>query len=66
MVDATIIAALSSTKNAGATHDPEMKQTRKGRNWHFGMKPHVRSGPTRYRGYSESDRRQRSRHHPPA
>ena len=39
--DATIIAAPSSTKNASATRDPEMKQTRKGRNWHFGMKLHI-------------------------
>ena len=41
IVDATIIAAPSSTKNASASRDPEMKQTRKGRNWHFGMKLHV-------------------------
>ena len=41
IVDATIIAAPSSTKNAGASRDPEMKQTRKGRNWFFGMKLHV-------------------------
>jgi len=41
IVDATIIAAPSSTKNAAATRDPEMKQTRKGRNWYFGMKLHV-------------------------
>jgi len=41
LVDATIIAAPSSTKNASATRDPEMKQTRKGRNWHFGMKLHI-------------------------
>jgi len=41
IVDATIIAAPSSTKNARATRDPEMKQTRKGRNWHFGMKLHT-------------------------
>jgi transposase, IS5 family len=41
IVDATIIAAPSSTKNASATRDPEMKQTRKGRNWYFGMKLHV-------------------------
>src|SRR5262252_9613555 len=34
IVDATIIAAPSSTKNAAATRDPEMKQTRKGRNWY--------------------------------
>jgi IS5 family transposase len=41
IVDATIIAAPSSTKNATATRDPEMKQTRKGRNWYFGMKLHI-------------------------
>src|SRR6266571_1521347 len=41
IVDATIIAAPSSTKNASATRDPEMKQTSKGRNWHFGMKLHI-------------------------
>ncbi len=41
IVDATIIAAPSSTKNATATRDPEMKQTRKGGSWHFGMKLHV-------------------------
>lgn len=41
IVDATIIAAPSSTKNATATRDPEMKQTRKGKNWHFGMKLHI-------------------------
>jgi hypothetical protein len=41
IVDATIIAAPSSTKNATATRDPEMKQARKGRNWHFGMKLHI-------------------------
>jgi transposase, IS5 family len=41
IVDATIIAAPSSTKNASTTRDPEMKQTRKGKTWHFGMKLHV-------------------------
>ena len=41
IVDATIIAAPSSTKNATAARDPEMKQTRKGKHWHFGMKLHV-------------------------
>jgi IS5 family transposase len=41
IVDATIIAAPSSTKNASAARDPEMKQTQKGRNWHFGMKLHI-------------------------
>jgi transposase, IS5 family len=41
IVDATIIAAPSSTKNAAQARDPEMKQTRKGTTWHFGMKLHV-------------------------
>src|ERR1700676_2124226 len=41
IVDATILRAPSSTKNASATRDPEMKQTRKGKNWHFGMKLHI-------------------------
>lgn len=41
IVDATIIAAPSSTKNASGARDPEMKQTRKGKNWHFGMKLHI-------------------------
>jgi IS5 family transposase len=41
IVDATIIAAPSSTKNATKTRDPEMKQTRKGGSWHFGMKFHI-------------------------
>jgi transposase, IS5 family len=41
IVDATIVAAPSSTKNATKSRDPEMKQTRKGKNWHFGMKLHV-------------------------
>ena len=41
IVDATIIAAPSSTKNAAHARDPEMKQTRKGNVWHFGMKLHI-------------------------
>jgi IS5 family transposase len=41
MVDATIIAPLPSTKNAVKEGDPEMRQTRKGKQWHFGMKLHV-------------------------
>jgi IS5 family transposase len=41
IVDATIIAAPSSTKNVTRSRDPEMKQTRKGKNWHFGMKLHI-------------------------
>ncbi len=45
IVDATIVAAPSSTKNATASRDPEMKQTRKGKNWHFGMKLHIGADP---------------------
>ena len=41
IVDATIISAPSSTKNAGEERDPEMRQTRKGKQWYFGMKVHV-------------------------
>jgi IS5 family transposase len=41
VVDATLIAAPSSTKNAQGERDPEMKQTRKGNNWYFGMKAHI-------------------------
>ncbi|MEP0764461.1 MAG: IS5 family transposase, partial [Chloroflexota bacterium] len=41
IVDATIIAAPSSTKNARGERDPEMHQTKKGNEWHFGMKAHV-------------------------
>jgi transposase, IS5 family len=41
IVDATIIAAPSSTKNKNKTRDPEMHQTKKGNQWHFGMKAHI-------------------------
>ena len=41
LVDATIIGAPSSTKNATQTRDPEMRQTKKGNQWYFGMKMHV-------------------------
>jgi len=41
IVDATIIAAPPSTKNAAEARDPEMHQTKKGKDWHFGMKAHV-------------------------
>ena len=40
IVDATIINAPSSTKNAGKARDPEMHQTKKGNQWYFGMKAH--------------------------
>ena len=41
MVDATIIAAPSSTKNASHRRDSEMHQTKKGNVWHFGLKAHI-------------------------
>jgi transposase, IS5 family len=41
IVDATIIHAPSSTKNRDQQRDPEMHQTRKGKDWYFGMKGHV-------------------------
>jgi len=40
IVDATIIAAPSSTKNAAGTRDPDMHQTKKGQQWYFGLKGH--------------------------
>ena len=49
VVDATLIAAPSLTKNVDGQRDPEMKQTEKGNQWCFGMKAHIgvgaRSGP---------------------
>jgi len=45
IVDATIISAPSSTKNAAQGRDPEMKQTKKGNTWYFGMKLHVGTDP---------------------
>ena len=41
VVDATLIAAPSSTKNSTAERDAEMHQTKKGNQWHFGMKAHI-------------------------
>jgi transposase, IS5 family len=52
IVDATIIAAPPSTKNEQGKRDPEMHQTKKGKDWHFGMKAHIgtdRRGVVRYR-----------------
>jgi IS5 family transposase len=45
IVDATIIAAPSSTKNKDNARDPEMRQTKKGNTWHHGMKVHVGTDP---------------------
>jgi IS5 family transposase len=41
IVDATLIAAPSSTKNQDNERDPEMRQTKKGNQWYFGMKAHI-------------------------
>ena len=41
IVDATIIAAPSSTKNKAGERDPEMHQTKKGNQWYHGMKVHI-------------------------
>lgn len=46
IVDATIIAAPSSTKNKEQRRDPEMSQTKKGNQWYFGMKAHIGSDAT--------------------
>ena len=41
IVDATLIAAPSSTKNSTGERDPEMKQSKQGNQWYFRMKAHV-------------------------
>jgi IS5 family transposase len=41
LVDATLLAAPPSTKNQEKKRDPEMRQTRKGNQWYFGMKAHI-------------------------
>jgi len=41
IVDASIISAPSSTKNESGQRDPEMRQSRKGNQWYFGMKMHI-------------------------
>jgi IS5 family transposase len=41
VVDATLIAAPSSTKNSSGKRDPQMHQVKKGKQWHFGMKAHI-------------------------
>ena len=41
IVDASIIEAPSSTKNGAGERDPQMRQTKKGNEWHFGMKVHI-------------------------
>ncbi len=41
IVDATLIAAPPSTKNKDGKRDPEMHPSKKGNDWHFGMKAHI-------------------------
>jgi len=41
LIDTTLIAASSSTKSRSHQRDPEMHQTKKGNEWHFGMKAHI-------------------------
>jgi len=41
IVDATLIAAAPSTKNVAKARDPEMRQSKKGKQWYFGMKAHI-------------------------
>jgi IS5 family transposase len=41
VVDATLIAAPTSTKNKGKARDPEMHSSKKGNQWYFGMKAHI-------------------------
>jgi len=41
VVDATLIAAPPSTKNASGERDPDMHQSKKGNQWHFGLKAHI-------------------------
>ena len=41
IIDATLVAAPSSTKNEKRERDPEMHQTKKGNQWYFGMKVHI-------------------------
>ena len=41
VLDATLIVAPSSTKNSHGERDPEMHQSKKGNQWHFGMKAHI-------------------------
>jgi IS5 family transposase len=64
IVDATIIAAPSSTKNASQTRDPEMKRTRKGKNWHFGMKLHIGADKRGLVHHGDRDQRGGGRYHP--
>ena len=61
IVDASIINAPSSTKNKDKARDPDMKQTRKGNQWYFGMKTHIGvDSKTRLIHFRGGDTRQRA------
>ena len=57
IVDATIINAPSSTKNAPKVRDPEMHQTKKGNEWRFGMKCQFSYRKVAYRGLKKNGNR---------
>src|SRR5947207_1086910 len=54
IVDATILHAHTSTKNREQQRDPKMHQTKKGRQWYFGMKPQFGFVKLRYRGLQKN------------
>ena len=64
IVDATILNAPTSTKNAAQERDPEMRQTRKGQQWYFGMKVHVGTDLAGPRALDRDDGRGDGGHHP--
>lgn len=64
IVDATIIAAPSSTKNKTKSRDPEMHQTKKGNQWYFGMKAHIGVDVASGGALADRHRRQRGRYEP--
>jgi IS5 family transposase len=62
IVDATIIAAPSSTRNATGTRDPAVRQTKKGNQWYVGLKgPHRCRRRHRVRALGHSHQRARAR-----
>jgi IS5 family transposase len=64
LVDATLIAAPSSTKNQKSARDPAMHQTKKGNQWYFGLKAHIGADRTARWSHRGRHRRERGRHHP--
>jgi IS5 family transposase len=58
IIDATPIAASPSTKNKAQKRDPEMRSSKKGNQWYFGMKAHIGVDATRARAHRGRDYRQ--------